>query len=387
MSLNPSTRHNSLFRRKRTNKVPIPIEQHPNYNFIGLIIGPRGKTQKELESKTGCKIAIRGKGSVKEGARGRRDGKMMEGDDEPLHVVITGEDQGSVDAATDMIHQMLVVIDDEKNVHKQSQLRELALLNGTLKEEEFCQICAEKGHRAFECPKRFSNKTKIQVRCAICGDTSHPTRDCTQKVTSELEGGKNKQELDSDYADFMAELDGKKVEAKKPDLPPAAPAAPPAPHSEPVGLTIIKPAVAVPVPVGVPPPPVPLPPPPVMFPPPPGFSAIVPPPPANLPPPPPVQYGGYPPPPLQQQQQHAPPAAFIQQQAYDNYYPQQGGHPQQHQHPDYQHGHQQGYHQGQTPNQPAKQQESHDETEGWDYKSYYGQQSSGAGGFNWWDQN
>jgi hypothetical protein len=71
----------------------------------------------------------------------------------------------------------------------------------------------------------------------------------------------------------------------------------------------------------------------------------------------------------------------------DSYYPQQGGHPQQHQHPDYQHGHQQGYHQGQPPNQPAKQQEPHDETEGWDYKSYYGQQSSGAGGFNWWDQN
>ena len=50
----------------------------------------------------------------------------MDGDDEPLHVVITGDDQRSVDAATDMIQQMLVVIDDEKNVHKQQQLRELA---------------------------------------------------------------------------------------------------------------------------------------------------------------------------------------------------------------------------------------------------------------------
>jgi splicing factor 1 len=240
---------------------------------------------------------------------------MMEGDDEPLHVVITGEDQGSVDAATDMIHQMLVVIDDEKNVHKQSQLRELALLNGTLKEEEFCQICAEKGHRAFECPKRFSNKTKIQVRCAICGDTSHPTRDCTQKATPELEGGKNKQELDSDYANFMAELDGKKVEAKKPDLPPVTPAAavPPAAYSEPVGaqqssnqLFQYQSPLEAPLPCPSPPP--------AMLPPPPGFSALAPPPPPNLPPPPPVQYGGYPPP--LQQQQHAPPAAFIQQQGY-----------------------------------------------------------------------
>jgi hypothetical protein len=92
----------------RTNKIRIPIEEHPQYNFIGLIIGPRGYTQKELENKTGCKIAIRGRSSVKEGARGRRDRKVMESDDEPLHVVVSGDDQRSVDAATDMIEQMLV---------------------------------------------------------------------------------------------------------------------------------------------------------------------------------------------------------------------------------------------------------------------------------------
>lgn len=203
----------SLFKRKRTRKIHIPVEDHPTYNFIGLIIGPRGKTQKEMENKTGCKIAIRGKGSVKEGARGRRDGKMMEGDDEPLHVVITGDNQANVDAAADMINEMLVVIDDDKNVHKQQQLRELALLNGTLKEDEYCPICAEKGHRAFECPKRFSmNKGAISIRCAICGDTSHPTRDCRQNAgngEAAADGDKAAKELDSDYLAFMNELDGK----------------------------------------------------------------------------------------------------------------------------------------------------------------------------------
>ena len=149
----------SLLVRRRVKKIRVPVEEHPNYNFIGLIIGPRGKTQKELEAKTGCKIAIRGRGSVKEGACGRRDGKVMDGDNEPLHVAISGDDQRAVDAASEMIEQMLVVIDDEKNVHKQQQLRELALLNGTLKENDaFCEICGEKGHRSFECPKRFLNK-------------------------------------------------------------------------------------------------------------------------------------------------------------------------------------------------------------------------------------
>jgi len=208
MDLNPALRPPGFVKRKRTNKVYVPVKEHPTYNFIGLIIGPRGKTQKEMESKTGCKIAIRGKGSVKEGARGRRDGKPMEGDNEPLHVVITGEDQASVDKATKMVEDMLVVIDDEKNVHKQQQLRELALLNGTLKEEEFCNICAEKGHRTFECPKRFSlNKPTLSIKCAICGDTSHVTSDCTMKPKDVRED--EQKQLDSDYQNFMDELDGK----------------------------------------------------------------------------------------------------------------------------------------------------------------------------------
>ena len=122
---------------------------------------------------------------------------QMDGDDEPLHVVITGDDLSAIDAAAEMIESMLVVIDDEKNVHKQNQLRELALLNGTLKDEEWCHLCGEKGHRNFECPKRFSlqNKNTVQVKCAICGDTSHPTRDCIMPkdgVVGGVEDGINK---------------------------------------------------------------------------------------------------------------------------------------------------------------------------------------------------
>ena len=79
---------------KRTAKFPIPWREYPEYksraillsppptplllphpclidcyryNFIGLIIGPRGTTQKRLEKETNTKIAIRGKGSVKDG--------------------------------------------------------------------------------------------------------------------------------------------------------------------------------------------------------------------------------------------------------------------------------------------------------------------------------
>ena len=41
----------------------------------------------------------------------------------------------------------MVPVDDGINEHKQRQLRELALINGTLREEDYCSICGEKGHR------------------------------------------------------------------------------------------------------------------------------------------------------------------------------------------------------------------------------------------------
>jgi splicing factor 1 len=165
-----------------------------------------------MEEKTNCKIAIRGRGSVKEGARGRKDGKAFEGEDEELHVLITGDNQSSVDAAADMVRQMLVVIDDDKNIHKQQQLRELALLNGTLKEEEFCSLCAEKGHKSYECPKRFSMTKKVSIKCTLCGDTSHITRDCMLNRNGNGQENDSKK-MDSDYLNFMAELDGKKADS------------------------------------------------------------------------------------------------------------------------------------------------------------------------------
>ncbi len=43
------------------------IDEHPQINFMGLLIGPRGATLKKIESAYGAKVMIRGKGSLKEG--------------------------------------------------------------------------------------------------------------------------------------------------------------------------------------------------------------------------------------------------------------------------------------------------------------------------------
>lgn len=66
--------------------------RYPNYNFIGLVIGPRGATQKQMEKETGAKIVIRGKGSAKQGAASRADND----DDDAIHVLIQADTEAQV---------------------------------------------------------------------------------------------------------------------------------------------------------------------------------------------------------------------------------------------------------------------------------------------------
>ena len=84
-----------------TRKIPIPVNEHPELNFIGIIIGPRGNTHKRMEEESGARIAIRGRGSVKEGRK--KEGHVDDGDDEDLHVLITGDTESAVNKAADMI--------------------------------------------------------------------------------------------------------------------------------------------------------------------------------------------------------------------------------------------------------------------------------------------
>ena len=121
--------------------------------------------------------------------------------DEELHVLLTGDTQELVDKACQTIRDMLVVIDDEKNEHKQRQLRELAIMNGTLKEDDYCTLCAQKGHKAFACPTRFNSykSNTMQIKCSICGDSSHVARDCPVAKAGG-QGTVSKEILDNEYA-------------------------------------------------------------------------------------------------------------------------------------------------------------------------------------------
>eukprot|EP00193_Tetraselmis_chui_P017343 CAMPEP_0177781744 /NCGR_PEP_ID=MMETSP0491_2-20121128/18042_1 /TAXON_ID=63592 /ORGANISM="Tetraselmis chuii, Strain PLY429" /LENGTH=584 /DNA_ID=CAMNT_0019301887 /DNA_START=232 /DNA_END=1982 /DNA_ORIENTATION=+ len=200
--------------QKKFKKIFIPLKEFPGYNFIGLIIGPRGNTQKRMQKETNTKIAIRGKGSVKEGAA--RDPKYDYGEEEELHVLIQGDTQEDVEEAGDMIEKLLQPVDEARNEHKRMQLRELASLNGTLKDDEFCYLCGEAGHRQFECPTRQNEIYQLPDEMKDKVDEQY-ARDVARMNPEEA--GK----MDDEYSNFLKELGGGRSGGGGHDGPPRRP--------------------------------------------------------------------------------------------------------------------------------------------------------------------
>ncbi|XP_044473750.1 KH domain-containing protein At5g56140-like isoform X1 [Mangifera indica] len=129
---------------KRTIRVDIPVDQFPNYNFVGRLLGPRGNSLKRVEASTESRVLIRGRGSIKDPARVREE--MMRGKpgyehlNEPLHILVEAElPVEIVDTrlmqAREILEDLLKPVDESHDFYKKQQLRELAMLNGTLREE------------------------------------------------------------------------------------------------------------------------------------------------------------------------------------------------------------------------------------------------------------
>lgn len=202
--------------RKKERKLYVPEDEYPGYNFIGLILGPRGNTQKRMERETNTRIMLRGKGSVKPGAH--RDHKTDYKEDEPLHVVILGETWENVDAAAEMVSHILRPIDEEENVHKRMQLRELASINGTFIESfGACRFCGQQGHVQANCPEREkveSYRAPVElVTCKICGNGGHPTRDCP--LAGKMDAGAAKEEMNKEYSAFLNEIGVNEADLKQ----------------------------------------------------------------------------------------------------------------------------------------------------------------------------
>ena len=191
-----------------------------------------------METESGAKIAIRGKGSVKEG-KGKSDAAHASNQDEDLHCLIMADTEDKVNKAKKLIHNvietvrttlppylMIVLthsrqaasIPEGQNELKRNQLRELAALNGTLRDDEnqACQNCGEIGHRKYDCPQ--ARNFTANIICRVCGNAGHMARDCPDRVKGggyrEIgQGGLGRDRaiensMDSDYDKLMKELGG-----------------------------------------------------------------------------------------------------------------------------------------------------------------------------------
>ena len=122
-------------------KVFVPVKEHPDFNFVGRILGPRGMTAKQLEQDTGCKIMVRGKGSMRDKKkedqnRGKPNWEHL---NEDLHVLITVEDsrgraEKRLARAVDEVRKLLQPSPDGEDDLKKRQLMELAIINGTYRD-------------------------------------------------------------------------------------------------------------------------------------------------------------------------------------------------------------------------------------------------------------
>ncbi|KAH8100910.1 hypothetical protein BXZ70DRAFT_936468 [Cristinia sonorae] len=214
----PVEYHQQKRSQRPSEKVYIPVKEFPEINFFGLLVGPRGNSLKKMERDSGAKISIRGKGSVKEGKA--RPEQYAEDAEEDLHCLVTADSEDKVVTCVRLINKVIETAastPEGQNDHKRNQLRELAALNGTLRDDEnqICQNCGGVGHRKYDCPEQRNFTANIV--CRVCGSAGHMARDCTvnrdpnaphpppqQQQFSSMaltKGG-----FDSEYASLMAEL-------------------------------------------------------------------------------------------------------------------------------------------------------------------------------------
>merc|ERR1719187_1801226 len=172
----------------------------------------------------------------------------MPGEDEPLHAYVEGDEPIKVGKAVQKIKEIIqqgIDLPEGSNQLRQMQLRELAMLNGTLREDGIlppCTNCGATDHRSWQCQDK-PNVTN-NIVCTKCGGAGHTTGDCMvgrpghqgppgtgpNIVPPDKWGAPG--QLDKEYESLMAELSGKAMpppsggggggDSAKPWAPPTA---------------------------------------------------------------------------------------------------------------------------------------------------------------------
>lgn len=118
-----------------TAKILVPVKEHPRFNFVGKLLGPRGNSLKKLQDDTMTKMAILGKGSIRN--KQHEEELRKSGDakhhhlQEDLHVEVTAfaspaEAYARIAMALAEIRKYL--IPDGNDEIRQRQMKEIQIL-------------------------------------------------------------------------------------------------------------------------------------------------------------------------------------------------------------------------------------------------------------------
>lgn len=178
---------------KNTEKLYVPVKDYPEINFMGLLLGPRGNTLKQLREESGAILQIRGKGSVKDGKSVAQDdaetdnastafsNPNLSANSDELHVLITADSQQKIAKAIKLTNQVIekaISSPMGQNDMKRGQLRELAILNGTYRETKPYIPMNERSQQM--------HSDISQIICKICGKVGHFARDCKQNPQNDF---------------------------------------------------------------------------------------------------------------------------------------------------------------------------------------------------------
>ncbi|TKY47839.1 Branchpoint-bridging protein [Spatholobus suberectus] len=90
--------------------IPLPVQEYPGYNFVGLIYGPEGDNQKRLEKETGAKIKIHGT-TADTGEKGEiKPGTDIQCSYKEMHVNISADSFDKVDATMSIIELLITSV-------------------------------------------------------------------------------------------------------------------------------------------------------------------------------------------------------------------------------------------------------------------------------------
>lgn len=156
-------------------KVLVPIKEHPKFNFVGKLLGPKGNSMKRLQEDTMTKMAVLGRGSMKdkqkeEELRASKDPKYAHLSDD-LHVEIAAfappaEAHARIAYALAELRKYL--IPDSNDEIRQEQMREMELIQ-TVSGEPGVRVQDAAAAAAAAAGRKVPRGRALPLRSAVAG--------------------------------------------------------------------------------------------------------------------------------------------------------------------------------------------------------------------------